>query len=298
MVGRKTIISVMLMITLLLSMGVIYFAFHDKAKEKRTHAVIGKSPQRGDVTQSNVRTPERNIVVPLKCDDLVLRKAETLNTLLKSDASTQMDKQTRYAKVDRAMAEVESASSVGDNTQQIFAGFADDKNEDVVVRDYALQSLSGTLLKYAQQSKDWFKTLPAKDALDVFWKALDEKKGTLAGTAMIALCNIMEKVEGTVDREKLVGKVLEIASGSDYSDLSKITSYQICARLCIKDAREVLVAAVNYSSHSYPLKISAINALGVLGNKDDKLMLEKMSNDRILKPAIEAALMKYKERDI
>jgi len=152
-----------------------------------------------------------------------------------------------------------------------------DKSHDNVWRDYCIQHLGG-----------WYAKADAKEQhliAATLWQAVEEKNLTISGTALIAL----SKNTGSQDiQEKAVAnKAYEMCEDAQYGELAKITALQICAKF---NEKKVLSTArkIAESGESVPLRMSAIAAIGTLGNSSDKPMLEKYaasSNVRLRKSA-------------
>ncbi len=142
-----------------------------------------------------------------------------------------------------------------------------DKGHNNVWRDYCIQHLGGI---YAEVSE--------KDAIaGVLWDgALDAESG-IAGTSLIALAN---NADGTyIKKEDVAAKAFALCADPNCGELAKITALQICASL---NAQQVLPIARNIAqaADSIPLRMSAIAAVGTLGNESDRDMLEKFAAGR------------------
>lgn len=166
----------------------------------------------------------------------------------------------------------------------------DDRTQDPVWRDYCVQHL-GTMYRATEG--------PDRTSLrELLWSAAEEKQRGLAGTALIALLNNLEAAD--IDRQAVADKALAIAGGrQDYSDGARVTALQICAKL--GDGRALpLARSLADGAQAVPLRVSAIAAIGTLGDATDRPLLEKysQSTDIRLRTAGASALAKLRKDTI
>ena len=156
-----------------------------------------------------------------------------------------------------------------------------DKTHDDVWRDYCIQHLGG----WCSKADDAEKTLIAK----TLWKAVEQRNLSIAGTALIALSNNTGSQD--IQKDDVANKAFEICEDAQYGELAKITALQICAKL---NEKKVLQTArkTAESGASIPLRMSAIAAVGTLGDSTDRPMLEKYasSSDVRLRKSAQSAL--------
>ena len=157
-----------------------------------------------------------------------------------------------------------------------------DKTHDDVWRDYCVQHLGGFYPKIGNADEQ-------RMARDLFWCATHETDSSIAGTALIVLANNMDQPD--IARDAVANKALLLSEDAKCGELAKITSLQICAKLGDK---KVLPTARHIASSgaSVPLRMSAIAAVGTLGDESDRAMLEKYvtSTDTRLRTAAQSAL--------
>ncbi len=155
------------------------------------------------------------------------------------------------------------------------------KKQDAVTRDYALQHLTGSYEKSTVEQKAEIK--------QILLEALDEKQSSIAGTALLGLSRL------GIEQEKLRQTALKLAQDRNSGDLTRITAFQICARM---KTREALPSALELarSSRSVPLQIAAIAAIGSVGSKHEISFLETLAADSEsrLQPAAKSALERLK----
>lgn len=160
-------------------------------------------------------------------------------------------------------------------------------DENVVIRDYAVQHLAALDQQLIANSDSW--ALGERSTVQaVLWEAVGEKQNSIAGTALLGLTRLLED-DPQIDRLRLEKAALKLASDITAGELSRITAYQVCGVLNIKDALPTIESAAQQSS-TIPTQISAIGALGVLGTSQDVSVLENLRSDERLKFPAEHAL--------
>ena len=168
-----------------------------------------------------------------------------------------------------------------DLVQHLMAMYVDQGHDDVW-RDYCIQHLSSF---YSDISKESEK----REVRDLFWKATDETDKTIAGTALLALTYNSDQPD--FDKDKISGRALAMFEDKKCRRMVKTTALQICARL--GDKRVLPIAReIATSSARVPLRMSAIAAVGTLGDESDRVMLEKYatSGDVRLSKSAQSAL--------
>jgi len=165
------------------------------------------------------------------------------------------------------------------------AAMHNDPEHDRVWRDYCIQFMPGCYFRGAS---------PAERELieETLWKAAG-KDWSIAGTALISL----RRLGDSIDQEKVARRGLEIATDEEAGEAARITALQVCANAGL---REVLPAArqIVVSEKPVPLRISAIGAVGLLGNFSDNEILGKYeySSDTRLRTACRAAIKRINSR--
>lgn len=143
-----------------------------------------------------------------------------------------------------------------------------DQQQGEVWRDYCIQHL-GALYHRADS--------PARRAIaDLFWKATEQKDGTIAGTTLLALEDNVHKAD--IPKEHLAARALAIAQNDVYGPEPRATALQVCVLL---GERRALLPARNLARTQSPtiLRISAIGALGLFGDPDDLILLQPLTRD-------------------
>ena len=153
---------------------------------------------------------------------------------------------------------------------------------DVVWRDYCIQHLC-----------QWYSQADAAERpliANTLWNATEKKQLSIAGTALIALSN--NTGGPNISKQDVADKAYELCVDPQCGELAKTTALQICAKL--RDKRALPVAKqIAESGARVPLRMSAIAAVGTLGDASDKPILEKYasSTDVRLRKSAESALL-------
>ncbi|AHF94697.1 hypothetical protein OPIT5_23625 [Opitutaceae bacterium TAV5] len=146
----------------------------------------------------------------------------------------------------------------------ILAGVYADRKQDAVMRDYALQHLAVIALDGSKAYK-WVQHWQAVGAADA--------EPELAATAMLHLVSASEKNSlSAAQKQKLESAALRMASDKDKPDVSRITALQVCTRLKVSAARQLAFSLAQSPEAGFPLRISAIAALGDLGQGDERIV--------------------------
>ncbi len=175
------------------------------------------------------------------------------------------------------------------------AGLADmlvaiyqDKDQDAVMRDYAIQHINPA---YAQAGSEEKTSL--RQAL---WQAAGETDSSIAGTALLAL-NDLAQNNAEFEKNQITEVALKLVGNEQCGELARITAVQICGRTGATQAVP-LVLELAQSAGSVPLRISAVAALGDLGDRNVETVLQQIAADggERLKPAAESALKRLNKR--
>jgi hypothetical protein len=174
-----------------------------------------------------------------------------------------------------------------------------DSSQDIVLRDYAVQHLAAFYrqMGLATGLDPRFQDNELKQTQDVLWNALNEAGTSMAGTALLGLSQLSAEGWPGLDQNKIGAAALKLAGESSVDELSRITAFQVCAQLGITDALSSVLGAAR-QGETLPLQISAIAALGALGNASQIPFLNGLiagNNDRLKLPA-QHALRQINER--
>ena len=174
-----------------------------------------------------------------------------------------------------------------------------DPTQNIVLRDYAVQHLSAFFRQMADASGVEARTRndELNQAQHVLWAAVNDTGSSISGTAMLGLCQLSQEGWPGLDRDKIGNTALKLAGDSNAGELTRITAFQVCARLRVKDALGVVLGAAE-QGETEPVRISAIGALGALAGTDQMPFLKGVlqGTDERLKSAARGALNQIEQR--
>jgi hypothetical protein len=182
---------------------------------------------------------------------------------------------------------------------EFLSGLYQDKAQHTVIRDYALQHL---FMYYEETDGNnaGLHSLNERDT-DIFWHALNETTNSIAGTAVIGLNNLAKVgySRAGVDLPRIRASALELASDPFAHELSRISALQICAELDVNESLQVARHLLQEST-CLPLRLSAVAAIGKLGQSADIHLLESEAHDAnfLLQAASERAVKALASRKI
>jgi hypothetical protein len=182
-----------------------------------------------------------------------------------------------------------------DNQKALPASYPDtlmtmykDRSYDPVWRDYCIQHLGAVCSSIKDDQK-------LQEVKEVCWKATEETDGGIAGTALITLSKNMKTLG--IEKPTLATRAFEILTDPKSGEASKITALQICAQLGEKRALPIARQLFGADA-SIPMKLSAIAAIGALGDASDLPALKpyQTGRDSRLRPAVNAAIKRIEGR--
>ena len=171
----------------------------------------------------------------------------------------------------------------------LLAGMYQDGSQNVVLRDYAVQHV----VAYCQQLSSDAGLDPQVQSQDLaqaqklLWQALSETGSSIAGTALLGLNHLLQASWPGVDQNKISEAALQLAGDNNAGELSRITAFQVCANLGVKDALPAVLGAAQ-QGETVSVQISAIGALGALGGADQVPFLNNLilgDDNRLKLPA-------------
>ena len=207
----------------------------------------------------------------------------------KPDASEKNPAGLRYLK-NEVITALRNQAVPPPSLTQLLTSIAADPAQDTGIRDYALQHLS---CWYEEGAAD---SIEAKDEIRHVLKSVAESETEIAATALLAL-HRLSALDGSLDREDINSTALRLARSSPKASV-KVTALQICSeRGCV--AALPTARAIAQSSGESTLRVSAIAALGRLGDGSDMIFLHRLQGEASasLAPALAAALKKLEQRN-
>lgn len=156
----------------------------------------------------------------------------------------------------------------------VFADVATDERQGDVMRGYALQHLCSIYLDPFQQ----LSTDDKQRILQTFTVALSDTSSaeTLAGTALTGLHEVARADPNALPSSVVELSALKLLQSPESGTLSKISAFQICGERKVGGMRELARQTALGSSADRVLRMSAVYALGQLGQTDG---LESLVND-------------------
>ncbi len=174
-----------------------------------------------------------------------------------------------------------------------------DAGQNIVLRDYAVQHLSAFYrqMALALNVDPQIRNDELNQAQQVLWTAVDDTGSSISGTAMLGLSQLALEGWPGLDRDKIGNAALKLAGDSNAGELTRITAFQVCANLNVKDALAFVLGAAQ-QGETESVRISAIGALGALGGTDQLPCLNGVlqGTDERLKPAARSALNRIEQR--
>ena len=316
----KTITKTLLLATgLALLIGAIWLVRKQPvAAKSESKGVLISTPSKGDKSQNS--TPAPSISVNVQSNTMALSSAVRLILDEQADYNTRLtaiheavthlsdaDRQALYTfllqrspldgdqhnhvlknmLMDGLCALNPPPTGLGDMLAQLYQ----DKSQNVVLRDYAVQHM---IAFYEQMEKTPDDGKPAKQGelsqvRDVLWEALTETDSSIAGSALLGLEHLSGE-QSEFDRNRIAKAALQLAGDNNTGELARITAFQVCAQTGLQDAVPLLEQAAQ-QGQSIPLRISAIGALGTMGNAQAVPLLNSLLNgteERLKLPARQA----------
>ena len=169
-----------------------------------------------------------------------------------------------------------------------FIAIASDKNQDIVVRAYALQHLRPLY----ERNRD----VAIKD---FFYQALQEEDTEVAGGAMLALNYLMNHDEYGFDfeRESVIQQAKKIALNDTSNNNNRITAIQVASVGKDPELADSLRKIISDKNSHPALRISAIAGLGAIGDESDIAALKIIAQSKNFeKRAASAAIKKISNR--
>jgi hypothetical protein len=178
-----------------------------------------------------------------------------------------------------------------------------DRDQNIVIRDYALQHLishykclgNPSVRKASSLTVESIRT-EQETMRPVLWEALAEVDSSIAGTALLGLHRLgINHLE--FDRAKVAAIAVKLAHEQNASELTRVAALQVCGLMELADARPLLLQILQGEQNA-ALKLAAIGSLGMIGGVAEQPVLERIlaSKDERFRPAAELALKRIKAR--
>lgn len=161
---------------------------------------------------------------------------------------------------------------------QLLQKIYQDDFQHPVIRDYALQHLFEYYEKLLRQGIETLDPTRESELLALFWKALDQKRESYSGTALLGLFHLSE-VEPGIDLGRLAFHSLEMIQSPDTGELARISAFQV-ASLLDEPGTLPLAKIEAHQGENLPVRVSAIAAIGMVGSKDEVPFLKKILQEK------------------
>jgi hypothetical protein len=171
-----------------------------------------------------------------------------------------------------------------------------DREQNEVIRDYALQHLFTYYEKVEDGVSAEAATTIRAQIQEVFWEALSEVQTSIAGTALLGLSRLAE-TRRDLNTDRVASAASQLATDAGAGELTRISAVQVCGRLKVVEVLPALKEVAETGS-SITLRVSAIGVLGLIGGALELDLLERIltdTNER-LKPAATLAFKRIKHR--
>ena len=150
--------------------------------------------------------------------------------------------------------------------------YKNDRQGDIM-RGYALQHLCSVYLDHSRT----LSTGDKQRIIETFSAALSDTSGeTLAGTALIGLHEASRADSAAVSGKEVEADAMKLLNTPESGTLSKISAFQICGERKVSGAEKPARKTAMDTSADWVLRMSAVYALGQLGQTDG---LEPLLND-------------------
>jgi len=161
-------------------------------------------------------------------------------------------------------------------SQQVIDMYHDQGNDETW-RNYCIQYMVPCYQALATSTTDTNAAAERQEIVDACWGALAEKNKSIAGTSLICL-ETMSRTHPEIDREKLAGTAVALASDETCGEATRITAFGVCSSMG-KTGLLPTAKALAQTGDTIPLRMAAIAAVGDLGGKDDAELLRSLAAD-------------------
>ena len=172
----------------------------------------------------------------------------------------------------------------------VLVAISRDGNSDIVIRDYSIQHLRAWY-KRAENDRTFIR--------EALYETLKDRNSQFSGTALLAVCDLLENYPDDFDRGRIEDAAVKLASDDGVEENSRITATQVCGKMGIQGYVSVAREGLNTGS-SVVQKLATIATIGDLGDKSDIPVLEDILGDKEAKPlhvAAKTAIKRIQERN-
>jgi len=178
---------------------------------------------------------------------------------------------------------------------QQLADMSKNRKNDPVWRDYSIQYMPQYYERATQDPS--IREEERTQIREALIAALDERDGTLAGTALIAL-ELLSKKDQTFNRKTILETGVDIATDETASTSSRLTALRVTAKEGDPNAIIDTARTLAQTGETVLLRSAALVTLGEIGNSNDQELIESylQSDNKQIAAAAKIALTKLKKR--
>jgi hypothetical protein len=186
--------------------------------------------------------------------------------------------------------------SVPHGLVDLLVGIYQDRNQDVVMRDYAVQHMTPLYGKMSAEDQ-----AAVRQSL---WQATQETDSTIAGTALLALLRLAQPgpavspdLSNGIDVGQIAAAAYKLAADDRCGKLSRTTAVQVCGQLHVAEALPV-IEQLSKNAPDLVLRVAATAALGDIGGAEAIQTLTSLTSspDQLQVVASKAALNRLVKR--
>jgi len=262
-----------------------------RAQSCNTTAVMTAPPAAGSpLLLKVILNPRANIRDRLEAaqflgEDLGCGEVDTLYCFLKSHPDARENNMAGlHALKNDVINALKDQSTPPAGLTATLIGIYQDRAQDFVTRDYAIQHLTSWCGRGAGDAPD------AKERIHAILREATQEHTTIAGTALLGL-HRLSLADRSLNRAQIDRRALEMVTMPETAVAARITAVGICAERGVAQALPEIERLAQARGQT-ALQLSAIAALGKLGKTEDAALLRRLGRgaDMALRPAIESAL--------
>jgi hypothetical protein len=163
------------------------------------------------------------------------------------------------------------------------------KDQDAVTRDYAIQHL------IAWHEREGGIEPATKETIQKVLQEAALESDSIAGTALLGLHRISTK-EPSINYQEVNKRALDLALSDKTQLATRVTAVQVCSERNLKEALP-MIQLLAQNADNIPLQLSAIAALGRLGDSNQIVVLRRLERekDQQIQSAVRAALKRLSQ---
>ncbi len=209
--------------------------------------------------------------------DLSIHDRQALYQFLRSDEN---DAKALHLK-DEVMRKLERQNVRPPELEQVLIDIMQDKSVDGDLRGYIVQHLR-TAYGVPEVDKELVQ--------EGLYLAVEDIQSDVSGTAILALVNLAKDNPDAFDTELIRNSAIDLTTDKSTQVGSKLTAIECCAQLGLTEVLPTARSIVSSPDEPIAHKLPAIRAIGLVGGKDDLVLLQKMPKKKYMQKAIDSAI--------